>query len=120
MNKYALLTITTFSLLFFTSCNSKDGLSPAQNKASKDVTQATSHKKDGAMQKSLDNWLNKEWTPTVEKDETVKKTNESKGRNFTLQEYVDKAVVFSRENNESKMESHKEEMNSLPVVGTVK
>jgi len=55
MNKYALLTITTFSLLFFTSCNSKDGLSPAQNKASKDVTQATSHKKDGAMQKSLDN-----------------------------------------------------------------
>lgn len=117
MNKYTQLTITTFSLLFFTSCSSSNEVSPSQNKALKSVTQATTAKEDGAMQKSLDSWLNKEWTPRVEKDATIKKVNEDKERNFTIQEYIDKAVVFSREDNSSTGKSHKEEMNSLPVIG---
>ncbi len=117
MNKLALLTITTFSILSLTSCNSSNDVSPSQNKALNGVTQATTYKEDGAMQKSLDNWLNKEWTPTVEKDEKIKKINKDKNRNFTLQEYVDKAAVYSKEDNSSTGRSHLKEMNSLPVIG---
>ncbi len=120
MNKLILLSITTLSILSLTSCNSSNGVSPSQNKAVNGVTQATTYKEDGAMQQSLDNWLNKEWTPTVEKDETIKKINQDKSRNFTLQEYVDKAVVYSKEDNSSTEKSHSEEMNSLPVIGTKK
>ena len=70
------------------------------------------------MQQSLDNWLKNDWTPTVEKDEKIKEINEDKERSFTLQEYVDKAVIYSNESNSSTEKSHVEEMKSLPAIGT--
>lgn len=108
MYKLTLLTITTFSMLSLTSCSSSNGVSPFQKKALNDITQASAKKEDGAMQKSLDKWLNEEWTPTIEKDEAIKEINQDKGRNFTLQEYVDKIVVYRRENNSSVENFHSE------------
>ena len=69
------------------------------------------------MQKSLDNWLQTDWTPTVEKNETIKKMDENKSRNFTIQEYVDKAGAYIKNKPASDKPSMKEQMDKLPVIG---
>lgn len=71
----------------------------------------------GAMQKSLDEWTEKEWTPTVEKDEKIKSMNEDEGRPFTLQEYIDKAEVYMANKPKSDTPSHAEALEQLPVIG---
>ncbi len=118
MNKLTLLTITTLSILSLTSCNSANGVNPSQNKALNSVTQATNKEEDGAIQKSLDNWLKNEWTPIVEKDEAIKEKNKDKSRDFTLQEYVDKSELYIKEHNSSIKNSHSEMMKSMPIIGT--
>ncbi|WP_345979445.1 hypothetical protein [Sulfurimonas sp. HSL3-2] len=95
-------------------------VAPTQNKALNSVSPTNQEKKDGAMQKSLDNWLEKEWTPTVEQNETIKKMNEDKNRNFTLQEYVDKAGAYIKNKPKSDEPSMKEKMDTMPVIGTKK
>ena len=71
----------------------------------------------GAMQKSLDEWTEKEWTPAVEKDEKIKAMNEDEDRPFTLQEYIDKAAVYQANKPKSDTPSHVEELEQLPVIG---
>lgn len=95
-------------------------VAPTQNKVLNSVSPTNQEKKDGAMQKSLDTWLEKEWTPTVEQNETIKKMNEDKNRNFTLQEYVDKAGAYIKNKPKSDEPSMKEKMDTMPVIGTKK
>lgn len=92
-------------------------VTPTQNKELNSVSPTNQTKKDGAMQKSLDTWLEKDWTPTVEKNETIKKVNEDKDRNFTLQEYVDKAGAYLKNKPKSDEPSMKEKMDKMPVIG---
>jgi len=107
------LTITTFLL---NACSASKTVTPSQNSALNSVT--SSHKqKSGAMQESLDNWLEKEWTPTVEKDEKIKEKYKAKERDFTLQEYVDKSEVYIRDNNSTYENSHSKKISSMPVIG---
>ena len=95
-------------------------VSPTQNKALNNVSPTNQEKKDGAMQKSLDTWLEKEWTPTVHKDEEMKKIDENKSRDFTLQEYVDKAGAYIKNKPKSDEPSMKEKMDAMPAIGTKK
>jgi hypothetical protein len=105
--------------LSISACSTAQSPTPSKNEALLSVTSGKEKKKEGAMQKALDNWLEKEWTPTVEKDEEIKKVNEDEKRAFTLQEYVDKAEVYSDSKAKDKEStSHAEEMNRLPGIGT--
>lgn len=91
--------------------------SPTKNEALNKVSPINQNRQDGAMQKSLDNWLETDWTPTIQKDEAIKKVNENKSRNFTLQEYVDKAIAYSKNKPDSNESSGIQNMNKLPVIG---
>ncbi len=118
MKKLNLTLLTTLTLLTFSACSSKPIHAPSQNKALNSVTSSTAQKeKDGAMQQSLDKWLNDEWTPIVEKDEIIKEKYKDEKRDFTLQEYVDKSEVYIRDTNSSYENSHSQKMKSMPVIG---
>ncbi len=120
MKKLNTIIITILTLLTFSACSQKTSVAPSQNKALNSVTNSTAQKEsNGVMQKSLDKWLKDEWTPTVEKDETIKAKNQDKTRDFTLQEYVDKSGVYIKEKeSEGKTtQSHVEKMKSMPVIG---
>ena len=94
------------------------------------------------MQKSLNSWLENEWEPTISKDKEIQKkymqeekvqnkgeaqtsakeTQEShfvdkEDRNFTLQEYVDKASAYMKEKPNDYNSSNVHKMESMPVIG---
>ncbi|MBU1658661.1 hypothetical protein KKG72_06365 [bacterium] len=114
------LHILALSLIFlvpFVLSSSEDTISPSENKALKNITNTKKEEKKGTLQNKLDGWLNNDWTPTVEKDKTIKEKYQDKTRDFTLQEYVDKTEVYIKESNSGKEPSHHEKINSLPVIG---
>lgn len=92
-------------------------ITPTKNEALNKLSPSGQEKTDGAMQKSLDNWLDTDWTPTVRKDEKVKKVDANESRNFTLQEYVDKAVAYSKNKPASTEPSNVEQLSKMPVIG---
>jgi hypothetical protein len=92
-------------------------VSPTKNEALTKVSPLNQNREDGAMQKSLDSWLDKVWTPTVQKDEKIKNMDQNNSRNFTLQEYVDKAVAYSKNTPDSNESSNIEKISKLPVIG---
>lgn len=130
------LTLTVFSVSFFLGCSTHLGDTPSQNSAINTISPTNSSKKDGVMQKSLDGWLKKDWTPTVQKDEKIKskymepkkvvtkkdskekvKYVEKRNSKFTLQEYVDKAGAYMRAKPNDYNSSHVHKMESMPVIG---
>lgn len=113
--KNIILAISAIVLL--TSCSKVDGANPSQNKALSSVSGKKEKEQSGFMQQALDSWVKEEWSPRVEKDETIKKKNEDENRNFTMQEYVDKIAIYNKEQNSTLEESHTQKVNSLPVIG---
>jgi hypothetical protein len=99
------------------STKKEESVSATKNEALNKVSPINQNRNDGAMQKSLDNWLQTDWTPTVQKDEKIKKVDANESRNFTLQEYVDKAVAYSKNKPASTEPSNVEQMNKMPVIG---
>ncbi|MBU0631160.1 hypothetical protein KKA17_00800 [bacterium] len=95
----------------------KEIITPTKNKELNTISPSHQDKEDGKMQKSLDNWLENDWTPTVEKNETIKKMDENESRNFTLQEYVDKVGAYIKNKPKSNEPSMKEKMDKMPVIG---
>jgi hypothetical protein len=110
----------TSTLIIFTACQKVDGVNPSQNKALNAIS-GKKEKKSGYMQNALNNWINNEWTPAVEKDETIKEQNKNESRSFTIQEYVDKASLYSKEKKIQKdstpNESHFKKINNMPIIG---
>lgn len=111
------ISISIITLLFLTSCSKVGGANPSQNEALKSISGVQEKKESGSMQKSLDSWLEKTWTPSIQKDENMKKIDENKERDFKLQEYVDKMNIYNKENNSSSDNSHAKKLDSLPVIG---
>ncbi|OHE00044.1 MAG: hypothetical protein A2W82_05580 [Sulfurimonas sp. RIFCSPLOWO2_12_36_12] len=103
--------------IMLNSCSQVDGANPSQNKALNSVSGKKEKEQSGFMQQSLDNWVKEDWTPRVEKDETIKKKNEDDSRNFTMQEYVDKIAIYNKEQNSTLEESHTQKVNSMPIIG---
>ncbi len=115
MKNLTFLSILFSTAFFLNSCSSSKA-NPSQNNALNTIT--SSHKaKSGAMQDSLDDWLKREWTPTIEKNQKIKEKNLNKSRDFTLQEYVDKSVIYIQDTNKSYENSHSKRINSMPVIG---
>lgn len=107
-------------VLLLTACSKIDGANPSQNNALNEISPNMQSKKSGHMQNALDNWLKSDWTPSVEKDASIKKKNGDESRDFTLQEYVDKMTAYNKEHNSSDTESHKKKISSMPVIGDSK
>jgi hypothetical protein len=132
------LIITAFLL---NSCaSSQTKVAPSQNAALNTISKSNASKeKEGAMQKSLNSWLHDDWGPTVAKDKeirkkymhegkkqevktSVKETQEShyidkENKNFTLQEYVDKAAAYMRAKPNDYNSSNVHKLESMPVIG---
>jgi len=138
-----LIIIPTTLLLAFVlnSCSSSSTeVTPSQNSALNSISNSNAGtKKEGAMQKSLNSWLKNDWEPTVAKDKeiqkkymekkkevtnktSVTKTQEShyvdkKDKNFTLQEYVDKATAYMKEKPNDYNSSNVNKLEAMPVIG---
>lgn len=92
-------------------------VAPSQNKALYSVSPSNQKAPDGGMQKSMTSWFKKEWTPSVEKNATIKKREENTSRGFKLQDYVDKATYYIEHEPKSKQPSSVEKVEKLPVIG---
>jgi len=110
------MMILLLTILLLNACSVNNPNTPSQNSRLNRLTSATK-KESGSVQKALDSWLNEEWIPKVEKDKKIKAIDSDKERDFRLQEYVDKAVVYFKESNTTAKESHLKKLNSLPVIG---
>lgn len=144
MKQLIITTVSILSITFISGCSSKTEVAPSQNSALNNISPSGKDKKAGYMQKSLDSWLKEEWTPTVTQDKKIQKkymkkvavsnngennTTAQEGteaesyyvedddRNFTLQEYVDKAKAYidSKPNNYEK--SYTKKVESMPIIG---
>ncbi len=138
-----LIIISNLLLLAFvlSNCSSSSAkVTPSQNTALNSISNSNAGtKKEGAMQKSLDSWLKNDWEPTVSKDKEIQKKYmqekkeaksktsakenqkshfvDKKNKNFTLQEYVDKASAYMRAKPNDYNSSHVKKVESLPVIG---
>ncbi len=137
---------TLLITLALSSCaSSETEVAPSQNSVLNSISKSNT-KEDGMMQKSLNEWIQNDWEPTVTKDkeiqekymqeESVPKNNKSisknkrekqikeehhyvekKDKNFTLQEYVDKAAVYIKAHPGDYNNSNIKKVESLPVIG---
>jgi hypothetical protein len=115
---YLTLTLTPLFLSFVLgACSQQNAVAPSQNAALNSVTKSSASTQKGSMQNAVDKWIEKEWTPSVEKNTTIQKINRDKERSFKLQEYVDKMEVYNKESNQTSKSSHTQKVNSLPVIG---
>lgn len=78
----------------------------------------------GAMQESLDSWLEEEWNPAFEGDANQSAKDEEAKEHFKLQHYVDKSAKYLEKKEEEKKKSgkadepaHYEKLESMPVIG---
>jgi len=138
MKQLITTTLTATALFLLSGCATDAPVAPSQNSDLNKISNSHGTEKAGLMQKSLDNWLKNEWTPTVNKDKKIQKkylkkeeakatTNtgndteekyvEDEERNFTLQEYVDKASVYMKAHPSDEKDSNVKKLESMPVIG---
>ena len=117
MKKIIIIISTNLILLSFTACNSHKGVNPSQNSALNSVSASKKSKENGTMQKNLDHWIKNDWDKITQEDEKIKQRDENKSRDFRLQDYVEKAMVYHKNKKKSHVESHVEKVNKLPIIG---
>ena len=137
MKQLIIISHSFLALTLLSGCASKTQTSPSQNSALNSVSKSSAAKKhEGVMQKSLDSWLKDDWEPTVSKDKEIQKkymqkkedktlvndTKEShfvdkKNKNFTIQEYVDKAAAYRKAHPNDYEHSNVRKLESMPVIG---
>jgi hypothetical protein len=136
MKQLITTSLTTSLFILLSGCVSDAPVAPSQNSDLNKISNSGGKEKPGLMQKSLNSWLKNEWTPTVNKDKKIqkkylKKENvkgsrnnnseekyvEDKERNFTLQEYVDKASVYMKAHPSDDKESNVKKLENMPVIG---
>lgn len=91
-----------------------------------DVAWSSTYKRDkegkGSLQKSLDTWMEEEWNPVFENNETQKLKDEKAKESFKLQHYIDKAKIYMDKKEADKAgtlqePAHYEKIKKLPVIG---
>ena len=128
----------SLSLVIFTACSTSSDVSPSQNDALNNVSNSDANNNKGALQGLLDSFIEDDWSPTVEKDKEIQNkymvesqelnsTKESKkvyvedaSRDFTLQEYADKAGVYIKAHESDHNSSHVHKINSMPIIGNTR
>lgn len=100
----------------------------ALNSISPSATSDDEHVEYRYIQKNTNTWIEEEWEPLTEqnqsdtKSNTIASDNNESNASFTLQYYVDKAGVYlknkeKRDGNKSKETSHTEKIDKMPVIG---
>jgi len=137
MKQLITTSLTISALILLSGCATDAPVAPSQNSDLNKISNSNGKAKPGLMQKSLDSWLKNEWTPTVNKDKKIQKKYlkkadgsieevsndteekyvEDKDRNFTLQEYVDKASAYMKAHPNDGKESNVKKLESMPVIG---
>ena len=136
-----LMIKTTLALLgssLIVGCSALSSSAPSQNGALNSISTANIKKKDGFMQKAMDNWFKNDWTPTISKDKNIQKKYmrkdgstkvvykdgheevhyvEKDDKPFTLQEYVDKAAAYRKAHPNDYEHSHVKKLESMPIIG---
>ena len=108
----------TLSLLSIIGCSSATPTQPTTNSALNTVSPAHATKKSGLMQNGLDNFLQNDWVPSLEKNSEIKeKYMDKKERAFTLQEYVDKAAAYGEKHPLDYNNSNTKKLDNMPVIG---
>ncbi len=93
-------------------------VNPSQNKALNAVSPISSTTKGAnPLQKELNHWIKKKWTPIIDKNATLKKIDENKSRPFKLQEYVNKIDYYLAHKPKQKGLSNVQKLDKLPVIG---
>ena len=137
MKQLITTTLATTAFILLSGCATDAPVAPSQNSDLNKISNSNGKTKAGLMQKSLDNWLKDEWTPTVNKDKKIQKKYlkkegvrdknkdnntevkyiEDKERNFTLQEYVDKASVYMKAHPSDEKDSNVKKLEEMPAIG---
>lgn len=146
MKQLTTITLLAIATSLISGCSSKTQVAPSENSALNSISSSGQNSKSSYMQKSLDSWLKEDWTPTVTKDKKIQKkymkkttvskngqSNETLGddsvqeeessyvedenRNFTLQEYVDKAAVYLKAHPNDDKNSNVKKLETMPVIG---
>ena len=137
MKQLITTTLTLSAFILLSGCATDAPVAPSQNSDLNKISNSGGKAKPGIMQKSLDSWLKNEWTPTVNKDKNIQKKYlkkedgstkadnnnteekyvEDKDRNFTLQEYVDKADAYMKAHPSDENNSNVKKLQSMPVIG---
>lgn len=112
-------TTIMLSLTLFTGCVTSPKVAPSQNKSLNSISKSNAVKKKSYfLQNQTDYFLENEWKETVLEDKEIKeKYEENENKSFTLQEYVDKAEVYSGKKPSDDNTSNVTKMESLPVIG---
>jgi hypothetical protein len=75
---------------------------------------------NGFLQKTYDDFVEKEWFPDVESDDEIAEKYGDEDRSFTLQEYVDKWSKYVDKHQAPEWESHVKQVDEMPVIGKQK
>lgn len=126
--------ILTISLLLLVGCTQTNPATTSSHNDMNKISPDRADAKPGYMQNSLDAFLKDDWEPTVTKDKEIQKKymkkkeeektqssqetyEEDKDRAFTLQEYVDKAVAYSKAKPNDYNSSNTKKLDVMPVIG---
>ncbi len=106
------------SLFLLSACSIQTTASPSQNSALNTISTSTADTQKGSLQKTLDDFLENDWDKTMQKDKKIqKKYSKKKERNFTLQEYVDKATAYKKAHPSDYEHSNVHKLESMPIIG---
>ena len=116
MKQENIIILSTLMIFGLNGCAIDSTLSPSQNTELNVVSESQSHK-EGYMQEHLDRWLKNEWEPTVKSVDKKYKKKKQKNKSFSIQEYVDKAILYHKKHPLDENASYYNKLNHLPVIG---
>jgi len=106
------------SLVLFTACSTPQNISPSQNDALNKISNSNVKKENGSLQSLLDNFLQNEWIPTLNRDKEIReKYIQKEDKPFSLQEYVDKRAVYIKAHPSDHNKSNVHKLEMMPVIG---
>ena len=109
------------SSIFLAGCSHKVEISPSQNSALNSISTSNADTKKGSLQNSLDNFIKGEWFEAIENDKEIQEEyDEKEERDFTLQEYVDKAAAYKKAHPSDHKHSNVHKLESMPIIGNTK
>jgi len=112
-------TVIILSTTLLVGCMSTPQVTPSKNSALNNISKSNASKKQSYFfQKKVDKFVDVQWKETVLKDEGIKKKyEENKEKKFTLQEFVDKANVYTKKKSHDSSKSNVSKLESMPVIG---
>jgi len=133
MKQLAHIILIGLSLLCVVGCGGTTQITPSKNSALNSVSRSDAGKKQKYfMQEQIDDFVAKEWIPTLAKNKEIRKKYltkhvdaktgeesfaEKQSTTFTLQEGLEKLRAFQKANPQDYSSSNVKKLESMPVIG---